>query len=561
MKKSKKVQPSPAQTQTSPAATDGKAPFASHWLLSLAAIVAAYVVYGPSISGQFVYDDMNLPFLTPSYAQASFWSWIAGVRPVLMASYWMNFQISGLETTSYHIVNILLHALNSVLLGFAVKQVSTSAKMGLLCGAIFLAHPLNTEAVSYVASRSENLTVFFFLAAFVLFLYRKSVEIDFATSAAVIVLFGAACMSKEYAVTLPVLLVLTDLYFNPHGLKKNWRVYAPLLVAGAAGGLFVARILSKADTAGFALKDLSAADYFFTQCRAIWVYIGKFLLPIGLNVDHDFAISRGPMDHGALFGLLGLLAVSAAALWFRKEYPVASYGWFVFLLLLAPTSSFVPIRDVLVERRAYLPSLGLLLIIAGLLPRIPRIPMPAYAVPVLILAVLTYQRNVLWAEPLALWRDAAEKSPNKWRVQFQVADALYRQGDCAQSAAAFEKTSTLAKPDYRLLINWAHALECAGQSDQALARANQALALESSAQAYSLIGMLHAKHSRLPEALAALDKAIAIDSRFDPAYLYRGNVYMMQNDLAKAAEDYQRALTINPSNEQAARGLARANRR
>lgn len=542
--------------QTTPEAK----PFPWTWIFIAAAIFTAFVIYSPSLNGPFVYDDTYLPFRVSNYDTAPLSAWINGVRPVLMASYWANYKASGLDTGSYHVVNVLLHGLNAILLGFAIRKLTANGWLGALSGALFLVHPLNTEAVSYVASRSENLTVFFFLAAFVVFLYRREESIGFPTSAIVLVLFGAACLSKEYAVTLPVLLLLTDLYFNPNGPKSNWRVYAPIAVAAAAGGLFVWNTLKSADTAGFGLKDLSASDYFFTQCRAIWIYIAKFFVPVGLNIDHDFAISRSLTDHGAVFGLAALLAASGAAFYFRKHYPIASYGWFVFLLLLAPTSSFVPIRDVLVERRVYLPSLGLLLIAAEALKRV-NIPKPAFALPLLIFAAMTFQRNQLWADPLALWRDAAEKSPQKWRVQFQVADALYRSGECLAAAAAYEKTDKLDKPDYRVMINWANALDCAGQPQAAMEKAEKAFALEKTAQARAMIGMLHAKANRPQEALTVLNEAIQIDGNFDPAYFYRGNVHSMLNDLDKAAADYKRALEINPRNEQAARGLSRVTNR
>jgi protein O-mannosyl-transferase len=554
MKKSKTV---PIASSSSPAKG-----LAWEWILPAAAIVIAFIIYGPSLNGPFVYDDTYLPFRTSSYDDAPFSAWIKGVRPILMASYWANFKASGLDTGSYHAVNVILHACNAILLGFAIRKLTASGWLGAFTGALFLVHPLNTEAVSYVASRSENLTVFFFFAAFCVFLYRKQSAIGYGTSAIVIVLFGAACLSKEYAVTLPVLLLLTDLYFNKEGgFKGNWRLYAPIAGVAAVSALFVWNVLKASDSAGFALKDLSPAAYFFTQCRAIWVYVAKFVVPIGLNVDHDFPISQELTEHGAIFALVALLAVSGAAFYYRKQFPLASYGWFVFLLLLAPTSSFVPIRDVLVERRVYLPSLGLLLILAEGLRRV-NIPKPALAIPLLVFAAMTFQRNQLWAEPLALWRDAAANSPNKWRVQFQVADALYRSGECGAAAAAFERTDKLDKADYRVLINWANALDCAGQVQPAMEKAEKALALEKTAQAKALIGMLHAKQNHPQEALAALNEAIQIDGAFDPAFFYRGNVHSILNEPEKAIADYKRALEINPRNEQAARGLNRvANRR
>jgi hypothetical protein len=154
-------------------------------------------------------------------------------------------------------------------------------------------------------------------------------------------------------------------------LRKNGFLYGLLALAGAAGGVVVWKILTAANTAGFHMADLSPASYFFTQCRVIWIYIRMFFLPFGQNVDPDIPISTGVMDHGAIFGLIALLALAAAAWIYRKRWPLASFGVFVFLLLIAPTASVIPIRDVFAERRVYLPFLGLIFIALELLRRLP----------------------------------------------------------------------------------------------------------------------------------------------------------------------------------------------
>jgi Cytochrome c oxidase subunit III len=131
----------------------------------------------------------------------------------------------------------------------------------------------------------------------------------------------------------------------------------------------------------------------------------------------------------AIAGLLGLTAGVTAAWIYRKRWPLAAFGVFVFLLLLAPTSSFVPIRDVLAERRVYLPFLGLLLICLDFLRRVrtEQIVWAGAAIAVAC-AMLTYQRNQVWASPRALWQDTVAKSPRKLRPRFQLAFAYYEQG-------------------------------------------------------------------------------------------------------------------------------------
>jgi len=544
----------------------------SYFAALFAAFIGLFIVYSPALHGPFLLDDTYLPYLLPNYSH-ELAAWINGVRPLLMFSYWLNFTESGNQDAfPYHLVNVLLHLANSVFSYLAVRKVLRWANteklhaeiLAIFAGGLFLLHPLQTESVSYVASRSETLSVFFVLAAYVTFLYRRRARASVAVSAAVLLLYAAAGLAKEHAVALAALLLLTDYYWNPgfslEGIRGNWKLYVPALAAGSAGLFFVWRVLGGATTAGFRIKDLPWYDYFFTECRAIWVYVRLFVFPVGQNVDPEFPISHGIFDRGAMVGLFALIVAVALAWIYRKRFPVISYGVFAFLLLIAPTSSVVPIQDPLAERRMYLPFIGLLFVAAGLLRRWKNSHTTLVATLSIALAVagwLSYQRNLLWADGVALWSDSASKSPRKVRPNFQLAYAYYQTGACDRAVEQFAKTAQLQPPDYSLLVDWALAYDCAGSPGQAVAKLQQAAALEQSAHVYSQIGMEYAKQSKFAEALAALDKAAALDPRFEITYSYRGNVYSMMGNAPKAIEDYRRALEINPEDQTARQGLAR----
>jgi hypothetical protein len=272
--------------------------------------------------------------------------------------------MSALQPYSYHLVNLLLHFMTGVLAFLIVRKFMGRAgssgfereSIAGFTGLLFLLHPLATESVAYVASRSEALSVLFFYGAFALFLYRRRDAIPWVESLGVLMLFAAAVMTKEHTAILPLLLLLTDYYWNPgfsfQGMRRNWRVYALLAGGGVLAARWVAGVLRHADTAGFSVKEFTWYQYFYSQCRAIWFYIRMFILPYGQNIDHEFAASRSILDHGAIIALLALIAVTAAAVWYRRKYQMASFGWLAFLLLIAPTSSFVPIADVVAERSA-----------------------------------------------------------------------------------------------------------------------------------------------------------------------------------------------------------------
>jgi tetratricopeptide (TPR) repeat protein len=539
------------------------------WLLAtFTAMVVAFVVYGPALDGEFLFDDNYLPFLMPGADNAlKFW---LGVRPFLMISYWLNYKSSGLDPYWYHAVNVIFHAVNSVLiaalvrrgLGWVGEKGWRREVLAAFSGALFLLHPIQTESVAYVSSRSETMSVFFFLCAFAVFAYRKDLGISMGRSIAVVLLYGTACTVKEHTTVLPALLLLTDYFlvtpFRFEAIRKNWRLYG--LIGGVAilGLALVVVTLAKAETAGFRVKEFTWYEYLFTQFRVIWLYLRLYVAPFGQSADYEFTLSRSIVDGGAIFGLVGLLALAVLAWRYRREYPLASYGYFGFLILLAPTSSVVPIRDVAVERRLYLPFICLLFITVEFLRRwqVTRFMLVSVLAGVSVFAgVLSYQRNHVWSSAMALWEDTAQKSPNHPRPWFQLGYAQWQNGKCADAARSYEKSAKLGGNDYGLLIDWGLALECSNRPDDAIVKVREALKFRETAHAYSVIGMIEGKRGRAEEALAALGSAEKVDASFDMTYVYRGNVYMTRGQMDMAAAEFRRALALNPKNVPAQQGL------
>ncbi len=430
------------------------------WAAAAAALLAAIWAYGPAMHGPFLFDDNTLLFTLPG-TSAPLLEWLNKIRPALMLTYWANVRISGSETFSYHAVNLLIHCIASGLMYYVVRRLldwgGVEARLRTplagFCAALFLLHPAQTEAVAYLSGRSEALSSLFFFAAFAVFLYRGDSSVTWQTTAAVIVLFLAALASKEQTIALPALLLLTDYWWNPgfsfRGIRENWKLYGTLAVGALAGLIRFAPLILNAQTAGFGMKDLTWYQYLFTEFRAIFIYIREFFLPFGLNADLDFPFSHTILDRGAWAGLVVLLALVAAAWHYRRRFPLASYGFFAFLVLMAPTSSILPIRDPIAERRLYFATFGLLLVAADLARRIKlsRATLGAAAAAILLLAaVATHARAEVWSSELALWQDSEPKSPDKPRDHFQLAYAYLNAGDCARASAEFEKTAQY-KPD------------------------------------------------------------------------------------------------------------------
>jgi len=541
-----------------------------------AGVAAAFLAYQPALEGPFLFDDRGLPFFDPRAHEMPLSGWVSGVRPLLMFSFWINYRLAGLEPAGYHLLNLLFHCAAALAVYLIVRRLLAWERvtdwprepLAAFAAALFLLHPLHTEAVAYIASRSENLSVMLFYAAFAVFLYRRGDGVGWSEAAAILVLFGAAVTTKEHTAVLPALLVMTDLWFRSgpalEAVKRNWRLYLPLAVAAAAAGGFVWRVLRSADTAGFAVEGVPWDKYFLTQCKVIWVYLRMFVLPYGQNIDHGYPVVASWADAAALGGLAALAATVAAAWQLRRRFRLAAFGVFSFLVLIAPTSSVVPIADPLAERRMYLPSIGLLLVLAALLARwkaSPRLLAGTLAAVVVLAGVLTHQRNGVWSSAIALWEDSVAKAPGNWRAHFQLAFAYYEDGRCAEAATRYRRVAELSQPDARLLVNWALALDCAGSSEEALGKLSQAASLEPTAHVFSLIGMIRGKRGERERALEALAEAERLDPRFAMTYVYRGHVYASAGEDRLAAEAYRRALALDPSLAIARESLAAAERR
>jgi len=542
---------------------------------ALATLAVLFWAYGPAMHTAFLFDDTTQTFAMPTASQPLS-SWIGPVRPVLMFSYWVNSRISLQDTSSYHLFNILIHALAGIfvylvirrLLEWAGVQASSRTPFAAFGALLFLLHPLQTESVAYISGRSDALCGMFASASFAAFLYRRTPAISWAGVLPVVLLFGAALLSKEQAVALPVLFAFTDFWWNPEfsfrGVRANWRLYV-VLALGAAGGVALFRgLILHSSSAGFAMKDFTWYQYLFTQFRALFAYVLNFLLPVNLNVDWDFPISRGIFEHGAIFGLAGLLALAAAAWRYRRGFPLAGYGFFVFLVLLSPTSSILPIRDPVADRRMYLPMLGLILISIDLLRRLkaePKVLATGAAVLIVAAALATHARAEVWSSSISLWQETARKSPNKTRAHFQLAFAYQEQGRSDLAVAEFQKTAELKPPTADLLLDWGLAYDSLNQPEKALEKFHQAAAIDPSAHIYTQIGYIHAKRSAWKEAMEAFDIAERLDINYAITYMYKGQVYLATNQPSSAVAEFEHALALDSSLAPARDGLAKARQR
>jgi len=237
----------------------------------------------------------------------------------------------------------------------------------------------------------------------------------------------------------------------------------------------------------------------------------------------------------------------------------------VFLILLAPTSSFIPLIDPLAEHRLYLPIVGLTLVLLEFLlrARISQKQMAAICTAILaVCCVLTYTRNQLWGDDVLLWRDAVEKAPDRERPYSNLAAAYIVQHRCDEAETLLEQTPGRMIPQsVSLLTVWGRTQECRKRFDEAAELIGRVAKMKPQSSLYIEIGLMRARQGKAPEAYEAFSRAIELDPRTKQGYILRGEWYEAAERFDMAVSDYRRAVQLNPDNTVLREHLARLEQR
>src|SRR5579863_357233 len=371
--------------------------------------VLVLLAYVNSLHGKWVYDDENI-FLDTSVTGSGFgWGVFAltQARPLTFLTFHWNFLFNaGHDPATWHAVNILLHAGNCVLLLLLARR-HLSSGAAFIAAALYAVHPLNTEAVSYVYQRSTALATLFALLSFLLFLKEQ-----YAWSVGA---FGLSLLCKEETIALPIFLLLYDLLYRRRRPRLTYYVAMSGLVGlAAARSFYVWNHASNDPTIGYRVRSVRPLSFVLTEPRVVWRYLQLFLVPVGQSVDHGVRHATGifsPISTlPAILGLAVLVGLLAYLAWRGHQPAFWGLGFFI---LLAPTSSIVPVQDLMFEHRVYFPSVCLVIAAAQLLVLIPRRALvPVVGVILVVLLALTIARNRLWHDSKVLWTDAIHKSPD-----------------------------------------------------------------------------------------------------------------------------------------------------
>lgn len=552
----------------------------------LIGLVAA-LIYSNSLNTSFHLDDgssivdnprIHIQQLTLSDLKEA----ARGNRPVSSLTYALNYYFGRLDPFGYHAVNVVVHALTGcVVYLFLLPLFGPGRRLFALLGSlVWLVHPVQTQAVTYVVQRDASLSALFFLSA--LWLYgrgREGVGIRRTLSFLGVPVFGLlAIAAKEVAVVLPLALLLYEYYFGSRqdsGLFfNNLRKMLPALLglvvilmfyvlsythfSSVSWETWFSRFLS-VFTKNYASVHLPFWERLLTEFRVVVFYISLLFWPhpSRLSIEHDFILSSGFFSPATTFLSFSLLlALVVFAVRRAKDYPLVSFGILWFFLTLA-LESFVLRLDLAYEHRLYLPSVGFVLALCSGLGRFwerleaegreagARLLVGALLTVMLIFSFWTFQRNQVWKDEVSLWSDAVQKAPRSTRAHNNLGNAYSHAGEWDLAAREFKAALDLEPRVSLYRDNLSRMYERLGRLDRALSLYLYVIERNpNNARAYYNLGRIFEKQGNLGSAKQVLLRSVELDGRYAKPYGILASVYARLGEYGRAAETYESLLEM-----------------
>jgi hypothetical protein len=523
------------------------------WIIGVLAL--AFVLYVNALRNDFNFDDVtlvkenalirslsNLPkiFVSNYWANTPYEQGVLLYRPLAVATFALDYAVWGNNPFGFHLANALINAFNAALvLVLLMALLGDKLKPPLLAlsALLFAFHPIHTEAVNMVVGRTELLAAFFGLWTFIFYL-RGANRTAFVS-------FFLALLSKEIAVTVPLMLFLCDRLF---GRKSRMRTYA---VFGGVAAFYLA--IRFAVLRGFVAAQqtgiLDQQDVFqraWTVAKVLGYYLKLFIVPYPLSPDYsDVALPVAAASVWVVVPAAIAAGLLACAWMLKHRAPALSFAVLWFFVTILPVSNIISIGAFLGERFLYLPSVSVAFLAAGFFgsarSRIWRtICVAGGACAVAIFAGLTFSRNQDWKDADTLWAKVLEQRPDNPRANYHMAARCDEQKDYERALPYYEK-AIRHFPEH----NW--------NPDR-----NTVLGVKQRLSAiYYILGLRLYKQSKFDEAMDFCNRSLQNNTTNAPACVVIGNIFAQRNDLKKATQWYETALKADPDQFEAKENLRR----
>jgi tetratricopeptide (TPR) repeat protein len=484
--------------------------------------------------------------------------------PLVYTTFRIEHRLWGFNPSGYHITNILLHIINSLLLWRLLSRLNVPGAW--FAAAIFALHPVQVESVAWITERKNVLmTLFFFLSllAWVRFIDKPEIRL-WRFYFLSLGLYALALFSKTTACTIPAALVLILWIKRIPIDKRRWLQIAPYLVLGLAMGTFIVWWEHHHQGTGRLNLGLNPAERLLLAARALWFYIGRLIWPAKLTFSYpkwDISWTQ-PVQYLWLIAWL----IVGWGMWRWRERLGRPFiaGVVFFVATLSPLLGFISLYTFrytyVADHYQYVASIGLITIAVAsgcraaakirLLPAVAPIILAAYG-------ILTWQQCHVYRNVESLWRDTIAKNPNSWIAHNNLGSAIQLEGRLDEAAEQYIESLRLNPEFYEAHANLGTILAQRGKFGEAIKCFREAIRFELGyAEAYCGIGIILEVQGRIDEAIEHYRMAVKIKPSYAQAHYNLANVLKLQGKLDEAISHYLKAVEIKPSYAQAHYNLA-----
>jgi Tfp pilus assembly protein PilF len=536
-------------------------------LVLIVSIAVSFVLFGNGIRADYAYDDtpgiairedLKDPrnifklFVSPYYFQQPE---IGLYRPLPMFTYLLNNLLFGTTPVSFHIVNILLHAINSWLVFILIKYLTSDRKIALISFLLFLVHPIHTEAVSLIVGRAELLVFLFSLLMLYFHLNHRYRRTSFC--------FLMALFSKEIAVmTLPLLFYIQWVRENKFpNIKKYFYYIVPM------GIYFVLRFITLGKYIFYAraldyienpLPFVSIQERIFTAFKVLYLYVEKLIFPLELTNDYSYnviKIIQNPFQsHESIIGiLLFMLLVLAVIIPRSKNTPVALAAVFFLLPYLLISNFVLAVGTIMGERLIYFSSLGFILFITYILVKLSKKSEgwneSVWIIFVIILtlfSIRTVIRNEDWINNDKLYSSNLKNHPEGFLTQLYWGTALLGKNQIEEGKKHLFAAQQIYPNNSKLIITFGALAEIEHQDGLAEKYYKEAISkYDLAIEAYAKLGHLYFKQEKYELSAENLLKAISLyPTEVETSYYARTQIQLKTPD--KGIEVIEKYFGKNP---------------
>ncbi len=507
-----------------------------------------YIAENPLVKS-LAFDNIKTIFTTP---------FLGNYQPVTILFYAFEYKVFNLNPHAYHLVNLLLHLVNVILVFLIIDKISKKSILAFITALLFAIHPMHVESVAWIAELKDVLYAFFSLSAILLYLHYLKNKSHKGIYVLALLLFALSILAKAQAVILPMVLLLFDYFMNGKINKKSIIDKIPFFLISILFGVLAFWVQKKAG----AVQDYNYFPFLtriLFSCYGLMNYFSKLLLPINLSCFYPYPETHDAINSNWVYVSPAIVLILVGVLiWAFKKSKVIVFGILFFLITIFLVLQLIPVGDAIIaDRYTYIPAIGIFFIMAYYFDQLlgkyksqRNLLIGIGSIYILVLSFMAFNRGKLWKDSITIYSDCLDNYQAAIIYNNRGA-ALYAKGEYQRTIDDFTQCLYL-KPRYpHAYKNRAICYDKLGEKEKAMADYTSEIKLyPNDENNYINRGRMETGLNQIDAAVADYSKAISLNPKSIDAYFNRAELLNKMGKMPEAIDDLSTIIAINATHSE-----------